>query len=136
MTETQLKMARSRGNQSSGRIHVHEQIVNDEANIISVDREMAEEHQQNIIATEQKAIDDKTRKEYRNRISRIYKWWAEHYPEYYQNGTYSLSAAKKEVNVLFHYKNDRDLVCAGLNVKMVKAYLSEKKRRRLLMVAL
>ena len=41
-----------------------------------------------------------------------------------------LDEEEKNAPVKFHFKNDRDIVYAGLNVKAVLAYLSEKKKKR------
>jgi len=119
-----------RGNQSNGRIHVHEGTVDDGTNILHAGATLAEEHTTEITATEQAQMEDRTRKEYRNRIRHIYRWWMESYPEYYEIGTVLLSEEEKQDTVAFHHTNDRDLVYAGLNVAMVKSFLSVKKKKR------
>ena len=120
-----------RGNQSNGRIHVHERTVDDGTNILHAGATLAEEHTTEITATEQAQMEDRTRKEYRNRIRHIYIWWmVECYPDYFEVGTRLLSNKDKQDPVAFHHTNDRDLVYAGLNVAMVKSFLSVKKKKR------
>ena len=122
-------MVQRRGGQS-GRIHVHERTVNDAAEIIGANIEIASEHQDEIIATEQSSMLDKTRREHRNRIARIYNWWMKNYPEYFEIGTRVLSKDEKNDPVKYHHRNNRDIRYTGLNVKHVKAYLSQKKTKR------
>ena len=95
-------MVQRRGGQS-GRIHVHKQTVNDAAEIIGANIEIASEHQDEIIATEQSSMLDKTRREHRNRIARIYNWWMKNYPEYFEIGTRVLSEDEKNDPVKYHH---------------------------------
>jgi hypothetical protein len=118
-----------RGNQSNGRIQVHERTVDDRTDILHAGA-IAEEHTNEITVTEQSQMEDRTRKEYRNRIRHIYRWWKDSYPEYYEIGTVLLNEEDKKDTVAFHNTNDRDLVYAGLNVAMVKSFLSVKKKKR------
>ena len=70
----------ARGGQT-GRIHLHQRNTDDIAQVIGADNAITAEHADDIIATEQRAMEDKTRKEYRLRIARIYKWqvaWERH----------------------------------------------------------
>ena len=39
---------------------------------------------------------------------------------------------KRTTQVKFHWKNDRDIIYSGLHVSMVKAYLSDKKKKKVL----
>ena len=119
-----------RGNQSGGRIRVHERTVDDGTDILHVGVILADEHTTEITVTEQLQMEDRTRKEYRNRIWHIYRWWMESYPEYFDIGMRKLSEKDKQDKVAFHHTNDRDLVYTGLNVTMVKSFLSVKKKKR------
>jgi hypothetical protein len=58
--------------------------VDDSVDIINADIVIDAEHADDIIATEQSAMNDKTRKEYRNRIKRYYKWLEVNYPPAYK----------------------------------------------------
>ena len=80
----------ARGKQS-GRIRVHERNVDDEAQIIGAGIQINARHTSDIIATEQSGMEDKTRREYRNRIKRMIRWWMENYPDYFEQGTRVLS---------------------------------------------
>ena len=117
--------------QGGGRIHVHQRNVDDGTAIIRGDAPILEEHSSEITATEQSQMEDRTRKEYRNRIRHIYRWWMEAYPEYFEQGAYVLSDDQKRDRVAFHHTNERDLIYSGLNVQMVKSFLSVKKKKRI-----
>lgn len=113
-----------------GRIHVHERDTNTETPIIGQGLALIDEHNAAILDTEDMAMCDKTRKEYRNRIKRICKFWKEKYPDYHEKGTRVLLQEQKEDPALYHFNNEEDLVYDGLNVNMIKAYLSKKKMKR------
>eukprot|EP00581_Thalassiosira_minuscula_P014100 CAMPEP_0183720094 /NCGR_PEP_ID=MMETSP0737-20130205/12806_1 /TAXON_ID=385413 /ORGANISM="Thalassiosira miniscula, Strain CCMP1093" /LENGTH=674 /DNA_ID=CAMNT_0025949905 /DNA_START=270 /DNA_END=2291 /DNA_ORIENTATION=+ len=108
--------------------------------IINAGTEIAPEHRKDILETERKSgtigiekkrTGKKTMQEYRNRIAQIYKWWELHYEEYYENGTRPLSKKEKDDEEKFHHNNTRDIIYSGLNVRMVKAFLSSKKKKRI-----
>ena len=112
----------ARGTQS-GRIHLHQRNTDDVSQLINADMTIMAEHVAAINATTQKEMDDKTQKENRIRIRHIYRWWMEHYPNYFENGTRVLTQEEKEDQVMFHHTNDRDIIYTGLNV------LSHKKNK-------
>ena len=51
------------------------------------------------------------------------------YPPAYNDGTRVLNAEERNDKVKFHHNNKRDLIYSGLNVGLVKAYLSAKKNK-------
>merc|ERR1719253_1914710 len=75
---------------------------------------------------------DKMRREYRNRIRRIYTWLmnSADYTSYFKQRTRVVSQADKEDPVKFHHTNERDLKYNGLNVTVIKAFLSEVKKKK------
>ena len=77
-------------------------------------------------------MENKTLREYRNRLKCIISYWDGHhvYYSYHEVGTRLLSSEEKDDQVKFHWKNDRDIIYSGLNFSMVKAYLSDKKKRK------
>ena len=109
---------------------LHDRTVDDTAAIIDAGIDVAEEHYEEIRVTEAQQMEDKTRREYRNRIKHIYRWWMETYPAYFEVGTRTLSEAEKEDQEAFHHTNDRDIVYEGLGVTLVKAFLVVKKKKR------
>ena len=119
----------SRGN-GTGRIQLHQRATDDDAQIIGEDLLINEEHTSDIVATEQQQMSDTTRREYRNRLKRLYKWWMDVYPEYFELGTRVLTIEDKNDIVKYHWRNDRDLIYRGLNVRKVKAFLSVKKKKK------
>ena len=78
------RRGRSRG--GGGRIRVHERTVDDETELIGGAIELSAEHRNDVVETEQMDMADKTRREYRNRIKRIYKWLmnSTDYPDYFE----------------------------------------------------
>ncbi|KAL7523497.1 hypothetical protein ACHAWF_002320 [Thalassiosira exigua] len=114
-----------------GRIRVHERTVDDQTQIIDAGTEIAIEHTTEINATEQSQMEDKTRKEYRNRIRHIIDFWMENYPDYFESGTRVLTEEEKNDTVKFHHKNNRDIIYSGLNVTLVKSFVSVKKTKRI-----
>ena len=124
-------MARSGSKKKGGgRIEVHDRNVDDTTKIIGEDIAIDDVHTQDINETEQSSMEDRTRKEYRNRIGRVCKWTETGYPEYYELGTRILDEDEKKDIVKFHHTNDRDLIYSGINVQVIKAYLSEKKKKK------
>lgn len=111
----------------SGRIHLHQRNTDDASELIHANMVINAEHAAAIDETNNKEMDDKTRKEYRNRIRHIYRWWMQYYPEYFEIGTRVLTGEEKEDRVKFHHTNDRDIIYTGLNVSLVMAFLSLKK---------
>ena len=63
-------------------------------------------------------MDDKTCKEYRNRIRHIYTWWMENYPVYSEIGTRVLPVEEKEDRVKFHHNDDHHIIYTRLNVSL------------------
>ena len=122
-------MARG-GRRSGGRIQLSDRDVDDTTAIIDGDIEIEEVHATDIIETEQSSMEDKTRREYRNRIARIYNWMEKKYPTYFENGTRILGEGEMKDTVKFHHNNKRDLKYSGMNVAIIKAYLSEKKKKK------
>ena len=120
-------MARGRGG-GGGRILPSTRNADDTTPILGADSvSIQADHNDAIISTENKSMDDKTRKNYRNRLNEIMDWTEEEYPEYYEIGVRELTEDELVDQVLFPHKNTRDLIYVGLNVGIIKSFLSEKK---------
>eukprot|EP00804_Cyclotella_cryptica_P019648 CCRYP_013974-RA/>CCRYP_013974-RA protein AED:0.42 eAED:0.43 QI:0/0/0/1/0/0/2/0/87 len=76
-------------------------------------------------------MEDKTRREYRNRIKHISDWLMVHYPTYFEEGTRLLSEDEKQDKVFFAHNTNRDLCYSELNVQVIKAFLSSKKKKKI-----
>ena len=111
----------------TGRIRVHQRETDDTTPIIGTNITIKENHAAAVQTTKSKGMNNKTRKEYRNRHMHMATFWANEYPEYFSQGTYLLSEEQKADETKYYFKNDRDLIYRGLNVKMVIAYFSSKK---------
>ena len=111
----------------SGRILPHQRDTNDATPVIGGNITLRNQHRAAIETTEGKDMEDKCRKDYLNQIRQIYEYLEDEYPEYYEAGTKVLTDEEKADQRMFHHRNERDLIYSGLNVKMVKAFLSTKK---------
>ena len=116
----------SRGS-GGGRILVHQRDTDDTVPIIGANIAINENHAAAAQTTQSKGMKPKTRKEYRGRHRHMWTFWEEFYPEYFEQGTRVLSEEEKEDPAKYYFKNDRDLIYRGLNVKMVIAHCSNKK---------
>ena len=119
-------MARGGG---GGRIHVHQRETDDSVPIIGSDIAIKENHAAAAQTTQAKGMKDKTRREHRSRLNHLIKFWSEEYEEYFERGTYVLTDAQKADASKYYFNNDRDLRYQGLNVQMVIAFCSNKKKK-------
>jgi hypothetical protein len=55
----------------------------------------------------------------------------EHYPSYFEEGTRHLSEDEREDAVFFVHRNNRDLCYSGMNVTLMKEFLSAKKKKKI-----
>ena len=92
-----------------GRIYPHERDTNDTAPVLGSTLDVDDAHLELVRETESEFINDRLRKEYRNRISHIYKFWQEQYPDYYEVGVRNLTDDDYANPDVFHHNNDRDL---------------------------
>ena len=77
-----------------GRIHTHQRDTND-AIIVLGDKFLVDhEHQEMVQTIEKLEINEKLQREYRNRISHIYKFLEGKYPGYYAVGVRVLTEEK------------------------------------------
>ena len=67
---------------SGDHILLHDRTVDDTTAIIDAGIDVADEYYEEIRVTETQTTEDKTRREYRNRLKHIYRWWMETYPAY------------------------------------------------------
>lgn len=68
---------------------------------------------------------NKTRKDYRNRIKEIIDWTKYTYPAYYTIGVRDLTEEEMTNKVFFH-NNKQDLIYEGINVGIIRSFLSVK----------
>ena len=84
-------------------------------------------HEELVRTTEKEGINDKLRREYRNRIKHIYNFLKAEYPYYYAIVVRKVMYEEKTDRNLFWYKNDKNIVYSGLNIKFVKYFLAHSK---------
>ena len=114
----------------TGRICTSQRQTNNTDGLLGDNVVVKDEHQELVRNTEKLEINVKLQNEYRNRIQHIYKFLEEKYPDYYAVGVRVLTEEEK-VSIDHHWnKNDRDLIYAGLNVKFIKAFLAQAKKKK------
>jgi hypothetical protein len=117
----------SANRQRGGRIRSHERETNDNAVILGADLVVQEEHLTSFRNTENQDIALSVKRNYRNRLMHIYKFWKKEYPQYYAIGVRELTEEDLQSEDVFYHKCKHDLVYVGLNVQMVKTLLAHKK---------
>lgn len=75
---------------SSGRIYVHQRDTND-VPLLGEGIDIGDEYETNLHETIKLGMDDKTRRNYRNRILEMAKYWESAHPQYYEIGTHEVS---------------------------------------------
>ena len=110
-----------------GRIHPHQRDTNDEVPILGEGIAVSEAHSAAVRNTERKTLSEKNKRDYRNRIKRIIKFWQEFYPDYYAVGVRDLTEEELEDESIFWWKNKQDIMYEGLNVLMAKAFMAHRK---------
>ncbi len=113
--------------QAAGRIRPYERDADDSTAILGASIPVQDVHSQEVRNTEQRGLDLKTKRNYRNRIREIYTFFKSHYPDYYTVGVRQLSEEERTDPDSFYWKNLHDLIYTGINVSMVKAFMAHKK---------
>ena len=112
-----------------GRIHTHQRDTNDHTELLGDAILVNDDHVEMVRTTEKLEINLKLQREYRNRISHIYKFFESKYPDYYAVGVRKITEEEKVDRDQFWNRNDRDLVYSGLNIKFIKAFLANAKMK-------
>ena len=110
-----------------GRRRAHDRRTDDATSIIGEEIELDQEHDDAIHTTEKALMSNKCRTNYRNRMNEMIQWLERKYPQYWVEGTRELTEVERANKRLHHHTNKRDFVYAGLNVRLIKGFLSEKK---------
>ena len=105
---------------AGGCIYPHERITNDTAPVLGSTLDVDDAHLELVRETESEFINDRLCKEYRNRISHVYKCRQEQYPDYYEVGVRNLTHHDYNNPDVYHHNNDRDLgnlffICCDLS---------------------
>mmetsp|Transcript_12435 Transcript_12435/g.19148 ORF Transcript_12435/g.19148 Transcript_12435/m.19148 type:complete len:163 (+) Transcript_12435:243-731(+) len=82
-----------------------------------------------ILGIEEKGMKIQTKRDCKNRIKRIIELLENEYPDYYESDTRPLTEEEMNDRALIHHKNKRDLVYAGLNIQVIKAYFAQRKKK-------
>jgi hypothetical protein len=100
-------MARRR---QAGRIRPYERDADDSTAILGASIPVQDVHSQEVRNTEQRGLDLKTERNYRNRIQEIYTFFKSHYPDYYTVGVRQLSEEEWTDPDSFYWKNLYDQI--------------------------
>ena len=68
-------------------------------------------------------------KDYRRRIKVMIAWIEAEYSEYYEKGTVQVTTQQKEDPSLHFFDHERDFQYSGINVEVIKAFLSVHKTK-------
>ena len=104
----------------------HERIEEDVLIIGDSSLIIENEHNKAILETETCKKKVRTLHEHRNRIKHIYKLLEGNYNKYFTIGTRELTEEELHDPSKYWYKNKHDLVHKGVNIKVLKAFLSTK----------
>jgi hypothetical protein len=108
----------------AGRIRPHQRDADDNVEILGANIAVSAEHTSSVKATERQDLNEKNRRNYRNRIKHIYEWLKIEYPDYYNIGVTELSEDQLADEDMFWWKNKFDLIYEGINVGIIKAFLA------------
>ena len=103
-----------------------ERIVEDAPIIGDSSLIITNEHNKAILETEVYKKKVRTLRDHRNRIKHMHEFFEEHCKECFTIGTRELTEEELLDPSKYWCKNKRDLVCKGLNIKALKAFLSTK----------
>ena len=111
-----------------GRILPHQRETNDTAETLGADLEI-ENYEADLHQTKDLQISTGTRRDYRNRLRRIIKYWEKEYPEYAAVGVRTVSEEDQKNASLYYFDGwyKQDIVYSGMNVKMFLKFLIEKE---------
>jgi hypothetical protein len=69
-----------------------------------------------------------TMRDYRNRLQALCEWMQQEFPDYVElGGVVPITDAQKSDRVFFAYKSTLDLRYDGLNVRIIKTFMSKRK---------
>ena len=120
-------MARG-GGRRGGRIRPHQRSTDNATDIIDDESfQYQHGHDEAIQETESAARSDKVKADYCNRSKEMVDWVRVKYPDYYRSGVVAITEEERNDPRLYYHKMTHKLVLRGINVKIVKAFLSEKK---------
>jgi len=120
----------SRSRAHGGRIHIHERDVDDQAPIIGESLDLGEDFHESLQGTLSKQMDDRTRRNYRNRLKRMMEFWGKNHNDYYKDGVRDVTEEElKDPSKYYFKKFKKEVIYTGLNVKLVLAFLLETQKK-------
>jgi hypothetical protein len=115
---------------AGGRIRPHQRDTgNANIEILGANIAVSAEHRASVKATERQDLNEKNRRDHRNRLKHVYEWLKTEHPDCYNAGVTELTEEQLADEDMFWWKNKFDLIYEGINVGMIKAFLGFKKRK-------
>jgi hypothetical protein len=99
------------------------------APILGAGIEIQQDHRLAVQQTSDYRISINCMKDYRRRIKFMIAWIETEYSEYYEQGTIQITAQQKGDPSLHFFHHERDFKYSGMNVEVVKAFLSVHKTK-------
>ena len=121
-----------RHQQGGGRIYPHEREADDGTPLLGENiQDLGAAFQKNYNETVALSLEDRTRKDYRRRLTRIADFWEANYPDYYSLGVRQVDQDEGCDPTKFFYNSlyQRDLIYKGLNVKFVVGFLMANEKK-------
>ena len=113
----------------TGRIRPVDRDADDGVEILGADTVIHDDHAVAVREINQRGLSEKVKCSYRNMLNKMMDFWRTEYPDYYAVGVRVLSEEELADPDMFWWKNTRDLVYTGLNVKMVTAFQAVGKTK-------
>ena len=116
---------------TGGRLFPHQRETNDGAAILGSDlaASIGEQFHEAVQETIALGMNPKTRKDYRNRISRIIKYFKEFLPDYYRIGVRQLPDEEIAETTRYMFGEKEDLIYTGINAQFIVVFLSSTDKR-------
>jgi hypothetical protein len=99
------------------------------APILGAGIKIQQEHRVAVQQTSHYRISINCMKDYRQRITFMIAWIATEYPEYYEKGIIQVTAQQKGDPSVHFFDYERDFIYSGMNVEVIKAFLSVHKTK-------
>ena len=113
----------------AGRIRAVDRDADDNVEILGANVAVNDDHLDAVRETTSNKIDNQTKRNYRNRLKKMMDFWQNTYPEYYAEGVRVLTEEDLSNPDIYWWKNTRDVVYTGLNVKFVLAHMAVEKKK-------
>ena len=126
------KRSCGRGTGCGGRIYLHERPTNDSVPTIGTDIPLPPDLAAKYNETIKHDMKDTCKRDYRNRMERIMKYWEENAPAFFDVGVVDVSEQDQHDPTKYFFKGKfkRDLNYEGMNTEWMKVFLVNNKTKK------